>query len=167
MAKRPTKDEALEALDFIINILKEHEKDLDRLVTELSKTTEKFSQTGEITTKIERVEDRLSNMQTEISKLINYISPSQKTSSYIPHGPPVTVRCKQWEDFKAFAADAETISFLYKQEEKVFQADALKEGKILTYTGELPQDSGVLKIWLSRELNVPEDKIFEGALAIG
>jgi len=167
MAKRQTKDEALEALDFIINVLKEHEKDLDRLVTELSKTTEKFSQTGEITTKIESVEDRLSTMQTEISNLINYISPSQKTPSYTPHGPPVTVRCKRWEDFKAFATDAETISFLYKQEEKVFQADALKEGKILTYTGEFPQDSNVLKIWLSRELKVPEDKIFEGALVIG
>ena len=167
MEKRQTKDEALEALDFIINVLKEHEKDLDRLVTELSRTTEKFSQTGEITTKIESVEGRLSTMQTEISNLINYISPSQKTPSYTPRGPPVTVRCKQWEDFKVFATDAETISFLYKQEEKVFQADALKGGKILTYTGELPQDSSVLKIWLSRELNVPEDKIFEGALAIG
>ncbi|UCG45546.1 MAG: hypothetical protein JSV58_01830, partial [Candidatus Bathyarchaeota archaeon] len=82
-------------------------------------------------------------------------------------GPSVTVKCKQWADFRAFAADAETISFLYKQEERVFQADALKEGKILTYTGEFPHDSGVLKIWLSRELNVPEEKIFEGALVLG
>jgi len=31
--KIPSKDEALEALDFIVSVLKEHEKDLDRLIT--------------------------------------------------------------------------------------------------------------------------------------
>ena len=40
--KESTKDEALEALDFIINILKEHEKDLDRLINELGNLTEKL-----------------------------------------------------------------------------------------------------------------------------
>jgi hypothetical protein len=167
MAKRPVRDEALEALDFIINILKEHEKDLDKLVGKLSKTTEKFGKAGEVTTKIDGIEERLSTMQNEIGNLISYIAPTQNAPKHIPHGPAVTVRCKQWADFKAFAADAETISFLYKQEEKVFQADALKEGKILTYTGEFPQDSSVLKIWLSKELDVPEGQIFEGALALG
>ncbi|UCE28707.1 MAG: hypothetical protein JSV85_05370 [Candidatus Bathyarchaeota archaeon] len=167
MTKRPMKDEALEALDFIINVLREHEKDLDGIVTKLSKTIAKFSKTGEITTKIEKIEERLSTMQNEISNLVHTVSPSQKTRNHVRHGSSVTVRCKQWEDFRTLAADAETISFLYKQEEKVFQADALKEGKILTYTGEFPQDSNVLKIWLSRELNVPEDRIFEGALAMG
>ena len=33
--KAPSKDEAFEALDFIVNVLKEHEKDLDKLVSEL------------------------------------------------------------------------------------------------------------------------------------
>jgi hypothetical protein len=35
--KAPSKDDALEALDFIINVLREHEKDLDRLINELAK----------------------------------------------------------------------------------------------------------------------------------
>ena len=35
MAKSPVRDEALEALDFIINILKEHEKALDELTQRL------------------------------------------------------------------------------------------------------------------------------------
>jgi hypothetical protein len=34
--KSPSKDEALEALDFIVSVLKEHEKDLDR--TEFSQS---------------------------------------------------------------------------------------------------------------------------------
>ena len=29
--RAPSRDEALEALDFIVNVLKEHEKDLDKL----------------------------------------------------------------------------------------------------------------------------------------
>ena len=66
MAKRSVRDEALEALDFIINILKEHEKDLDKLVGKLSKTTEKFGKTGEVTTKIEGIEERLSTMHSSI-----------------------------------------------------------------------------------------------------
>jgi hypothetical protein len=35
LARNPqSKDEALEALDFIVNVLKEHEKDLDKLINE-------------------------------------------------------------------------------------------------------------------------------------
>jgi len=35
VSKKPqSKDEALEALDFIVNVLKEHEKDLDKLINE-------------------------------------------------------------------------------------------------------------------------------------
>ncbi|UCG45549.1 MAG: hypothetical protein JSV58_01845, partial [Candidatus Bathyarchaeota archaeon] len=75
MAKRQGKDEALEALDFIINILKEHEKDLDRLVSKLSKATEKFGKTGEVTTKVERIEERLATLQGEINNFISSITP--------------------------------------------------------------------------------------------
>jgi len=166
MAKKPTKDEALEALDFIINVLKEHEKDLDRLINELSKTSEKFGETGALSSKIESVEERLSSLQTEISNLIGFISSAQREKTVLPHGAPLIVRCKQWEEFKVLAVGAETVSFLFKETERAFQVDALKEGKVLTYSGELPQDTKLLKIWLSRELGIGEEKIFEGALGI-
>ncbi len=55
MAKKPNRNEALEALDFIINVLKEHEKDLDRLIGELGKIAGRFGQAGEVPTKITRV----------------------------------------------------------------------------------------------------------------
>jgi hypothetical protein len=43
MSRKPqSKDEALEALDFIVNVLKEHEKDLDRLITRSSSTAVSF-----------------------------------------------------------------------------------------------------------------------------
>ncbi|MGQ9565727.1 MAG: hypothetical protein ACUVT5_04190 [Candidatus Bathyarchaeales archaeon] len=195
MNKKPSKDEALEALDFIISVLKEHEKDLDRLINELGIITEKIGEKGEHTEKIERVEQRLSLIQNELTQLIKFLSfppqtkekiptttPLQKTETppaplttetpvpyayAYPRGPPVIVRCKQWEDFKILATEADTISFLYKDAEKTFQADALKNGRVLTYNGQLPADAKLLKAWLARELNTHESRIFEGVLAIG
>jgi hypothetical protein len=79
---------------------------------------------------------------------------------------PVIVKCKQWEDFKTLAVGAETVSFLFREADKTFQADALKAGKVLTYNGEFPRDVNLLKIWLSRELGVAENKVFEGVLSI-
>ncbi|MEM2419629.1 MAG: hypothetical protein QXL38_01425 [Candidatus Bathyarchaeia archaeon] len=183
--KPPSKDDALEALDFIINVLREHEKDLDRLINELGKITERLGEAGELSGKIESVEERLTNLQGEISNLISYLSASQ-----LPHeapklpvstplqmqkpqnvsemrGPPVILRCKHWEDFQALARQAQTLSFLYKEAEKAFQVDALKNNQVITYSGELPRQTALLKSWLSKQLEVPEDKILEGVLAVG
>jgi hypothetical protein len=195
--KKPSKDDALEALDFIINVLKEHEKDLDRLINELGFITEKIGDKGENSEKIERVEERLSLIQTELTELIKFLSiPGEKppavlakaqakaqelaqlqtqaqtqtkteTTPAFTRGPPVIVRCKQWDDFKLLASEADTISFLYKDAEKSFQADALKNGRVLTYNGALPENVRLLKAWLARELGTAEGQIFEGVLAIG
>jgi len=185
--KPPSKDEALEALDFIINVLREHEKDLDRLIGELGTITASVGKTGEMADKIEKVEERLSTLQNEITGLIGILSTSPRTppttpmtvalastptsasaiAPVTPRGPPVIVRCKQWEDFKTLSRGADTVSFLFREAEKGFQADALKNGRVLTYSGDLPKDSKLLKLWLARELDVEEGNIFEGILAIG
>src|SRR5512136_1247129 len=78
--KIPSKDEALEALDFIVNVLKEHEKDLDRLISELGNVTEKMGDTGELTGKVEKVEERLTTLQNDIANLITQISTSREQS---------------------------------------------------------------------------------------
>ena len=72
MERKPSKDEAFEALDFIINVLKEHEKDLDRLISQLGIITESLGETGEISGKIEKIEDRLGTLHGEITNLIKY-----------------------------------------------------------------------------------------------
>lgn len=167
LAKKPNRNDALEALDFIINVLKEHEKDLDRLIGELGKIAGRFGQAGEVPTKITRVEERLESLQSEVASLIKELSSPKEASSLGIRGPPVIVRCKQWEDFKVLAKGAETVSFLFKEAEKSFQADALKQGRVLTYNGEFPRDSRLLKFWLARELGVSEESVFEGVLAIG
>ena len=181
MSKKPkSKDEALEALDFIVNVLKEHEKDLDKLIGELGTVTDRLGETGELSAKVEKVEERISGLQNEINSLVSYLSLSpretpvltqeQKTEvvqAGVMHGPPVILRCKQWGDFQTLAFQAQTLSFMYKDAEKTFQADALKGNQIITYSGELPKFTALLKMWLSKQLDIPEKKILEGVLAIG
>lgn len=181
MAKKaPPKDEALEALDFIINVLKEHEKDLDRLIKELGTIAERLGDAGEFSGKIEKVEERLTTLQNEITNLITYLSApreipavpiqaaqGQTVQALETRGPPVILRCKQWEDFQTLAYQAQTLSFIYKEAEKSFQADALKNNQVITYSGELPKETSLLKTWLSKQLDIPEKKILEGILAIG
>jgi hypothetical protein len=181
--KPPSRDEALEAIDFIVNVLKEHEKDLDRLINELGTVIERMGDTGELSGKVEKVEERLSNLQTEITNLISYLSsPREGAATPIPQtyerkddisqkkqapGPPVIMRCKQWDDFQSLAVQAESASFLFKDTEKTFQVDALKNNQIITYSGELPKPTPLLKSWLAKQLGVEEKKILEGVLAIG
>jgi len=183
--KAPSRDEALEAIDFIVNVLKEHEKDLDKLINELGTITVRMGDTGELSGKVEKVEERLTTLQNEIANLITYLSaPHANSPVPVPQlqvheqakeplqtresrGPPVILRCKQWEDFQTLAYQAQTVSFLYREAEKTFQVDALNNGQVITYSGELPKFTSLLKTWLSKQLSVEEKRILEGILAIG
>jgi hypothetical protein len=187
LAKNPqSKEDALEALDFIVNVLKEHEKDLDKLINELATVTEQLGETGELSGKVEKVEEKINNLQKEVTNLISYLSggtPKETLPASVKERmdeaawaapamviqgwPSVILRCKQWEDFQTLAFRAQTLSFSYKEDEKVFQADALKGNHIITYNGALPKFSSILKPWLSKQLDVPEKNIWEGVLAIG
>lgn len=191
MSRKPKgRDEALEAIDFIVNVLKEHEKDLDRLIAQLGKVTNRITKKGELPARIDTMEGQLTTLQTEINNLIQLLSTTKEEKVPIPptpeptptpqppstaqlsqpaytRGPPVIVRCKQWQDFKTLAQNAETVSFLYKETEKTFQADALKQNRVFTYNGETPKSGELLKVWLAKELQITEVKVFEGVLAIG
>ena len=183
LARNPqSKDEALEALDFIVNVLKEHEKDLDKLIGDLATVTEQLGDKGELNSKIEKVEEKLGSLQSEVSNLIGCISttpkqaplpetstPTSQTVLANPallSGPSLVFRCKQWEDFLVLASKAQTISFSLKDEMKNFQIDALKGNQIISYGGPIPAIQSVLKSWLSKHLNIPEQAILEGALSI-
>jgi len=183
MARNPqSKDEALEAVDFIVNVLKEHEKDLDKLINELATVTEQLGDTGQINEKVEKVEEKINGLQKEVTNLITCLSSESKETlpqvlkeqgaQSTPAGlvqsnsPAVIFKCKQWEDFQTLAVKAQTLSFNYKEDEKLFQADALKGNQIISYSGAAPKLSAILKTWLSRQLDVPERNIIEGVLAV-
>jgi hypothetical protein len=184
LAKLPeSKDEALEALDFIVNVLKEHERDLDKLINELATVTEQLGDTSELSGKVDKVEEKINSLQKEVTNLIGYMSNTtkdtspttakEKTAEIAPAqnialaNAAVILHCKQWEDFQTLAVNAQTLSFNYKEEEKIFQADALKGNQIITYSGALPKFSSILKVWLSKQLDISERGILEGGLAIG
>ncbi len=179
--KQPSKDEALEALDFIVNVLKEHEKDLDKLINELGTVTEQLGATGELGAKVEKVEERITGLQSEISSLVSYLSTPQVgtgtpaeieikrevVAAPLAHAPSVLLRCKQWDDFVALSFQAENVSFMAKETEHTFQADALKGNQVMTYSGEIPKLTVLLKTWLSKQLDISENKMLEGVLALG
>jgi hypothetical protein len=183
LAKIPqSKDDALEALDFIVSVLKEHEKDLDKLINELATVAEQMGDTGELSNKVEKVEERINVLQKEVTNLISFLSggmPKEALAAHakeqvgdvaqiaaIPTGRSVVLRCKQWEDFQSLASRAQTLSFNFKEEEKIFQADALKGNQIISYCGAPPKFSSILKSWLSKSLEVSEQNILEGVLAV-
>jgi hypothetical protein len=181
------KDEALEALDFIVNVLKEHEKDLDKLINELATVTEQIGDTGELSSQVEKVEEKVTSLQKEVTSLVSYLSiiepkdaktiqqkqmpnesnlPPSNVNHMVQPGPSMVLHCRQWEDFQTLATQAQTLSFYFKEDEKCFQADALRGNQIITYSGPSPKVSAILKSWLSKQLDVPEKSILEGALAI-
>ncbi len=82
MSKNPqSKDEALEALDFIVNVLKEHERDLDKLISDLATVTEQMGDTSELTGKVDKVEEKFNGLQKEVANLIGYVSTAPKENS--------------------------------------------------------------------------------------
>ena len=182
MADTPgSKDKALEALDFIINVLKEHEQILDKSIHELATVTEQIGDTDALNGKLEKVDEKINLLQKEVTNLIGYLSNAPKEAlptalkkpepqvqavspSDVQSGSSVILHCKQWVDFQALAMHAQTVTFSLKEAEQVFQTDALKGTQIITYTGAPPNFSTVLKTWLSMQLDTPERNILEGFL---
>src|SRR3972149_8934487 len=99
--KSPSKDEALEALDFIVNVLKEHEKDLDKLISELGTVANQLGETGELNQKVAKIEDNINTMQNEISNLIRHLSTAPRETQ------PAAITTKFSRDVKADEAEAD------------------------------------------------------------
>ncbi len=182
--KLPSKDEALEALDFIVNVLKEHEKDLDRLVSELGTVADQLGESGEISGKVKGIEERISGLQNEVGNLAKSLStapkvpmlqpaavaaasPAKENSSHLPVGLPLVFQCKQWEDFQVLASQPQTASFSFKELDKALEVNAVKNNQVITFSGEIPKLSSLLKAYLSRQLGLSEKQILEGAITLG
>jgi hypothetical protein len=157
-----------ESLNSIINALEEYNEYLDGLVSRLGNITDKLNKLDGAQgwfQKIKNAEERLFAIEAEFSRFINYFSSSQKASSY-SYLSTLTIRYNNWEDFKTQSTNAKLVSFLLEEKERVFQVCALKEGRVLIYSGEFPRRAELLKSWISRELGTSEERVVEGVLAI-
>ncbi len=151
----------------VVGGFRTHGKGFGDVIRGLRRVVEDSGMGSAESEKVGDIETRFSAIQNEISDLINSLPSSAMVREESLRGPPVIVRCKQWDDFKTQALNANTVSFLYRAEEKAFQVDALKEGRVYTYSGQMPSDVTFLRAWLSRELFVEENRVLEGILAIG
>ncbi|OGD45703.1 hypothetical protein A3K79_00820 [Candidatus Bathyarchaeota archaeon RBG_13_46_16b] len=151
----------------VVEGFRTHGKGLGDVLCRVRRIVEDSDMGSAETKKASDLETRFSAIRNEISELINSLSSSVMVREESLRGPPVIVRCKQWDDYKLQALNANTVSFLYRAEEKAFQVDALKEGRVYTYSGQMPNDMTFLRAWLSRELCVEENRVLEGILAIG
>ena len=70
----PSKDGTLEVLDFILNVIKEHDKDLDTLTTELASIVKRQKEMGELSDKFARIKDKIDTLQKDINKIVKILS---------------------------------------------------------------------------------------------
>jgi hypothetical protein len=132
-------------LDSVLKSLRKFEADFGVLTGRLREIGGIPSLSVDEAEKLKSVKAHLSNFQREISDVVNYGSPITQVSVV-----PLAIRCKNWEDFKSHAFNANTLSFLYKDEEKTFQVDAFKDGWVYTYSGKIPSGAKLLRTWLSK-----------------
>ena len=161
--RRPREEEEISLTDVLGRLLQR----LKRLDKERTDTEENIYQLGEEAEKeAEDLGKELSSARALLSECIDYFSSSQK-ACLCSYPPSLTIRYTEWEDFKTQSTNAKLVSFLVEEKEKVFQIYALKEGRVLAYSGKFPQYAKLLRSWLSRELSTQKENIVEGVLAIG
>ncbi|MEM3955667.1 MAG: hypothetical protein QW424_02810 [Candidatus Bathyarchaeia archaeon] len=143
----------MNTIDFIINVLKEHEKKMDALVSRLERISSVLPTiVGE--GKAERAETKV------IRAHVNII-------------------CDNWNDFKSLCSGAEIVAF--NQDANTLSIKALHENIVYEYRETLPAYAGSLKCGiplklqvnidasetkriLSKELNIPENRIIKGEI---
>ena len=87
-----SKDKALEALDFIINVLKEHEQTLDESIHELAIVTEQKMDTEALNGKIDRLDEKVNILQKEVTALIDLLLHAP-TPNREPHAAVLCFTC--------------------------------------------------------------------------
>ena len=113
-------DEKIDVIDLIINVLKDHEKKLDELVSRIEKAhiinRTPTDTLEEVTPQIERA-----------SSL-----PVEKTSS----GAPVKVKLSEWNEFRTRCESARLVAF--EVVDGRFQVTALTDSVLYRYTEKIP-----------------------------
>ncbi len=156
-------------------------KILTNQLSDFASVTEHVGNTDALNSRIEKVEEKIGNLQKEIINLIGLLSNSPKDAlltrvkkqelpaeiktsasvAAVQAGPSVTLHCKQWRDFQSLALNAQTVSFSFKEAEKGFQIQALKGNQLILFSGILPNFVIIFKTWLSRQLGIAEGNVLE------
>lgn len=142
---REIEDESADAaLDLVRGALEQSEKEFDRFAEDMR------TQASRLTSIAERLDSLVPRESEPVSVEVR--------------SPPLIVNCRQWDDFATLAHEAQRLSFLYNETSKTFEAYALKNSHLMVYRAEFPERVSLLKVWLSKKLNIPQERILEGSL---
>jgi hypothetical protein len=112
--------EKMDALDLILNALKDHEKQLD----ELSQKLQIFVETRTI--------DRLKVKETKTQER------SQEKRKSRTHTITPLIHCSNWSEFKDQVTTHRASTVTYQAKEDIFSVQAITEDFLLEYTEPLP-----------------------------
>jgi hypothetical protein len=71
--KIPSKEGSHEALNFLLAVIREHDKDLDKLVKGMASGSKLVKEKGEIIDGLGRIEDKIDRLRNEVNRLITII----------------------------------------------------------------------------------------------
>lgn len=150
--------EKMSALDFVISVLKEHERTLDSL--------------------IEKFDGVLKHIPEAPKRKTKARTAPEKTKPVALVKSNINVSCEEWDEFKEACMEAEAVSFQLDTELRI---TALHANIIYDYREPVPNraesmgcgfpvkfkarlDPSEVSRFLSEELKVPENKIFRGEI---
>jgi hypothetical protein len=143
----------------------------NRLTNILDAVENKYETNTEKTiTEIKALQTDIKALVTQMSKTENLHTPLLSNSMA---SSPTQVNINQkmqllsfktWTDFQAFASQPEFSAYTYRDSDKVFEINELKNNQILVYIGEVPGISEMLRSWLSSQLSVSQEKTVEGTI---
>jgi len=75
--KSPSKDETFEALDFILSVIKEHDKDLEKVVKKIVSARKALGDDGELKGRLAEIEEKLDRLQKDLNLLKSLAASTQ------------------------------------------------------------------------------------------
>ena len=131
-----------------------------------------------------KIIEKIENLQVSITKLANSIQQSKSPVPERPEGATslpklqgvnvsdtelksqlsAIMTCNTWEDLQALASQPSMVAFTLREADKRFEVDATKGNQIFVYVGEMPKLDELFKTWISSQLTVAKEKVFQGTI---
>jgi hypothetical protein len=69
----PGKDGSFEAFNFILSVIEEHDKDLDKIVKELASIAKLLGEKGGLSGSLGRIEDKMDSIHNDLSSVLRFM----------------------------------------------------------------------------------------------
>jgi len=69
MEKQTSIIQEQETIRFVVAVLKQHEKEFDRLISKLSEVTAQLRETDHVISRIEEIDEKIESLRNEVSNI--------------------------------------------------------------------------------------------------